>query len=68
MTTRSSAGGIIGWIDEIGGGSVFMIEPISDAWLLPVNAFCPVSHLVEHAAEREDVAARVGLLPLELLG
>ena len=43
FTTRSSAGGIIGWIDEIGGGSVFMIEPISDAWLLPVNAFCPDS-------------------------
>ena len=34
----------------------------------PWNAFFPVSHLVEHAAEREDVAARVGLVALELLG
>ena len=40
---RSSEAGIIGWIDEIGGGSELMIEPMRLAWLLPVNAFCPVS-------------------------
>ncbi len=43
LTIRSSEAGIIGWIVEIGAGSECMIEPISDAWLVPVNAFCPVS-------------------------
>jgi hypothetical protein len=33
----------MGWMEETGGGSEFMIEPISDAWLFPENAFCPVN-------------------------
>ena len=40
---RSSAGGIIGWMLEMEGGSVLMIEPIRLAWLLPEKAFCPVN-------------------------
>ena len=68
LTMRSSEAGIIGWIDEIGGGSEFMIEPIRLAWLLPGERLLPGHHLVEHAAEREDVGARVGLAALELLG
>ena len=43
LTIRSSEAGIIGWIEEIGAGSECMIEPIRHAWLVPANAFCPVS-------------------------
>ncbi len=43
LTMRSSDAGIIGWIEEIGGGSEPMIEEIRLAWLLPEKAFCPVS-------------------------
>ena len=43
LTTRSSAGGIIGAASAIDGGSSRRIEPISDAWLLPENAFLPVA-------------------------
>ena len=43
LTMRSSEAGIIGWIEEIGGGSEPMIEEIRLAWLLPVKAFWPVS-------------------------
>lgn len=39
LTTRSSAGGDIGWIEEIGTGSLDMIAVMSDAWLVPENAF-----------------------------
>ena len=42
-TTRSSAGGVIGWSAEIGAGSSFMIEEMSEAWLVPVKAFRPVT-------------------------
>ncbi len=41
--TRSSAGGVIGEIDEAGAGLSFRIEPIRLAWLLPANAFLPVA-------------------------
>ncbi len=67
-TTRSSAAGTPAATREIGAGSSFMIDEISDAWLAPENAFLPGRHLVEHRAEGEDVGARVGLLALELLG
>ena len=43
FTTRFRAGGIIGEISEIAGGSSRRIEPMSDAWLDPVNAFLPVA-------------------------
>ena len=43
LTTRSSAGGVIGCSVEIGGGSELMIDEISDAWLVPSNAFLPVA-------------------------
>jgi hypothetical protein len=59
--------GAMGAICEIGAGSVCMIEPISEAWLFP-RTRAAGRHLVEHAAERPDVAARVGLLAFELLG
>ena len=45
----------------------YMIAPISGPGVLPSNALLARRHLVEHAAQREDVRARVGLLPLELL-
>src|SRR5207247_2882708 len=35
LTTRSRAGGTIGWIEEIGGGCVPMIAAIHVAWLGP---------------------------------
>jgi len=38
-----SAGGTIGAASEIDGGSSRRIEPMSDAWLVPVNAFLPVT-------------------------
>src|SRR5262249_13895923 len=40
-TTRSSAGGVIGWIVERDGGSPVRIAAIRDAWLFPSNAFPP---------------------------
>ena len=43
FTTRSSAGGAIGAIAEIGAGSSLRIAEISEAWLFPVNAFRPVA-------------------------
>ena len=43
LTTRSRAGGAIGWTVEIGGGSEPIIEVISDAWLVPEKAFLPVA-------------------------
>ena len=43
FTTRSSAGGVIGATAEMGAGSSFMIDEISDAWLAPENAFLPVA-------------------------
>src|SRR5437870_11337605 len=42
-TTRSSAGGVIGWSVAIGAGSSFMIDEIKDAWLDPEKAFRPVA-------------------------
>lgn len=42
-TTRSNAGGVIGWIVETGVGSSFMMFEINDAWLVPENAFRPVA-------------------------
>jgi len=41
--TRSSAGGVIGCTDEIGGGVPAMIALIRLAWLLPSNALWPVT-------------------------
>src|SRR6202030_547410 len=35
LTTRSSAGGVIGWREKIGGGSVSRILAIKLAWVLP---------------------------------
>ncbi len=43
LTTRSRAGGDIGETCEIGGGSSFMIDEISDACVPPENAFLPVA-------------------------
>ena len=43
LTTRSSVGGVIGWIEEIGAGSADMIAEINDAWLAPEKAFLPVA-------------------------
>ena len=43
LTVRSSAGGVIGLIEEISGGSSFKIAPITLAWLLPSNAFMPLA-------------------------
>ena len=43
LTTRSSAGGVIGDTAEIGAGSSFMIDEMSEAWLAPENAFLPVA-------------------------
>jgi hypothetical protein len=51
-----------------GGGSRSRIAAISDACERPSNAPAPGEQFVEHAAERPDVAARVGLAALELLG
>ena len=42
-TTRSSAGGVIGATAEMGAGSSFMIDEISDACVAPENAFLPVA-------------------------
>jgi hypothetical protein len=43
LTTRSSAGGEIGRTAEIGAGSSFMIDEMSEAWVLPSKAFFPVA-------------------------
>ena len=43
LTTRFSAGGIIGEISEIAGGSSRRIAPMSEAWLVPEKAFLPVA-------------------------
>src|SRR5215813_9459368 len=43
FTIRSSAGGVIGAIEEREGGSEDMIEEISEAWLAPAKAFFPVA-------------------------
>ena len=42
-TTRSNAGGVIGWIVETGTGSSFMMFEINDARLVPEKAFRPVA-------------------------
>jgi len=42
-TTCSSAGGASGAARAIGTGSLPMIDPISDAWVLPSNARFPVA-------------------------
>src|SRR5450759_1773523 len=39
----SSAGGLIGCREETGGGSEVRIAEMSDAWLVPENAFLPVA-------------------------
>ena len=43
FTTRSSIGGVTGWRIEIAGGSASRIAAIRLAWLLPSNAFLPVT-------------------------
>ena len=43
FTTRSSAGGDMAMISEMGRGSFPMIDAIKLAWLSPLNAFCPVA-------------------------
>ena len=43
FTMRSSVGGVAGCTLEIGGGSLLMIAAINVAWLLPSNAFLPVT-------------------------
>jgi hypothetical protein len=42
-TTRSNAGGVIGWTVEIAAGSSFMMFEINDAWLVPEKAFRSVA-------------------------
>src|ERR1700674_5008700 len=41
FTTRSSAGGVMGWSEEMGGGLSFKIAPITLAELFPSKAFFP---------------------------
>src|SRR5215831_17042562 len=41
-TARSRAGGDIGRIVEIAGGSSVMIDEITEAWLFPSKAFRPL--------------------------
>ena len=43
LTTRFKAGGDIGETSVIGAGSSRRIEPMSEAWLFPENAFFPVA-------------------------
>src|SRR5262245_2194991 len=43
LTTRSRAGGDIGWTLEIGAGSLDMIAVINDAWLVAEKAFFAVA-------------------------
>ena len=56
------------WTLEIGGGCDETIAAIRLVRVLPSKARASRGHLVEHGAQREDVGARVGRLPLELLG
>src|SRR5262249_12708181 len=42
-TIWSSPAGVSGWMSDTGVGVDEMIDAISDAWLLPWNAFRPVS-------------------------
>ncbi len=43
LTIRSKAGGAIGETWVMGSGWLDMIAEISDAWLVPENAFLPVA-------------------------
>ena len=56
------------WTLEIGGGCADTIAAIRLVRRLALEGAASRGHLVEHGAEREDVGARVGRLPLELLG
>ena len=65
--TSSSHAGATGCASEIGAGCRSMMAAIVLAGVAPLNARAPGQHFVEHAAEREDVGAVVGLLALDLL-
>ncbi len=67
-TMRPRAGGIRGAAAARDGGSACMMAPMRLAWLLPLKARAARGHLVEHAAQGPQVAARVGLPALQLLG
>src|SRR5207247_1438611 len=43
MAMRSGAGGVSGWLAEIGGGSRSSMPPSTLAWLFPSTAFRPVN-------------------------
>ena len=60
-------GGAAGWVFESGWGSCERSRR-SGAPALALERLPARDHLVEDGAEREDVGARVGLLPFELLG
>ena len=49
------------------GGSSFRIAVATSKIDPPANGGAPCDHLVEHHAEREQVAAQVDRVPLELL-
>ena len=67
-TTRSSAGGVIG-CDARDRRRLVVHDRADEARLaLAVERLLAGRHLVEHRAEREEVAARVRLAALELLG
>ena len=52
---------------DIGDGSRSRMAPMTLACVFP-RMPCGREHLVEHAAERKDVGARVGVLSFDLLG
>ena len=54
-------------VRPIGRGSSFMIDEISEAWLAARERPRAGRHLVQHAAQRPEVAARVRVLPFQLL-
>ena len=67
-TMESTSGGARLCTVVSGGGSRSRMAATRFVCVFPSNAFFPGDHLVEHAAEREDVGARVCLAALHLLG
>jgi len=57
LTTRSSAGDVIGWSVVMGAGSSLMTAEISDAWLAPEKALRPVA-ISYSTAPKENMSLR----------
>src|ERR1700691_1264847 len=55
----SSAGGVRGWVAEIGAGSFSRMELATLIWLLPSNGLAPVtiSYRTAPSANRSDLAS-----------